>query len=208
MKNNNEKQSELEAVLFVYGEPLTYKKIEKFLALEPNQLKDLITGLEQKLVASPFMLISHDNSLELVTKPEFGKLVQAIIKDELTEELTPAALETLAIIAYTGPLSRAKIDYIRGVNSTFILRSLLLRGLVQRFPDPTRGNAFLYKASFDLLKHLGIPKLEDLPEFMKYHALLEKLSSASAPVQADEARSDSSQANVTEGKSVSEEFNV
>ena len=85
--------------------------------------------------------------------------------------LTPASLETLAIIAYLGPCNRALIEYVRGVNSTFILRSLMIRGLVERKPDPKRMNTFLYQVSFDFLRHMGLTRQGDLPDYEKYRKL-------------------------------------
>jgi segregation and condensation protein B len=79
--------------------------------------------------------------------------------------LGKAGLETLAIILYQGPISRADIDYIRGVNSQFIVRNLLIRGLIERVDNPTDARSFLYKTTLDLLSHLGISKIQDLPEY-------------------------------------------
>ena len=101
-----------------------------------------------------------------------SKLLEEITKQEFTEALTPASLETLSIVMYSGPISRADIEYIRGVNSSFTLRALLMRGLAERETDPKRGNAYLYKASFELLRHLGLSKNEDLPDYPKYKDLV------------------------------------
>ena len=104
----------------------------------------------------------------MATLPEFAPLVEKLTKGEMREELTPATQETLAIIAYAGPIGRNEIEYIRGVNSSFTLRNLLIRGLIDRAPDPNRANAYLYALSIDVLKYLNIQKTEELPEFKKY----------------------------------------
>ena len=96
------------------------------------------------------------------------------MKETLNENLTPAALETLALVSYVGPVSRSEIEYIRGVNTAFTLRNLLIKGLVQRSSDPKRGNVYLYKPSLDLLKFLGLPKIEDLPDYEKFKELIQK----------------------------------
>ena len=98
------------------------------------------------------------------------------MKDELKGDLSPASLETLAIIAYFGPVPRSRIDFLRGVNSSFTLRNLLIRGLVDRAPNPSRPNQFLYAASFETLRHLGVSSREELPEFSAIHEKLEKLN--------------------------------
>ena len=70
--------------------------------------------------------------MSLVAANEFAPLIKEMIKEDIEEELTPAALETLSIIAYRGPMSRAEIEDLRGVNSIYILRQLLLKGLIER----------------------------------------------------------------------------
>jgi len=110
----------------------------------------------------------------MATKPDFHKISEKVIKEEIKESLTPAALETLSVIAYNGPIARSTVDYLRGVNSGYIMRNLLVRGLINRRPDPERPYIFLYDVSFDFLKHLGLSKKEELPEYDKYKDLSEK----------------------------------
>ena len=168
MDNKSDKTRALEAILFIHGEPLPFKKAEKLLNLSQGETETVISELKGKLAERGLDLTIHDSSMQLTTKPEFSGMLESVIKEELQEELTPASLETLAIVSYLGPVPRSKIDFVRGVNSTFILRSLLLRGLVERSSDSHRTNVFLYKASFDLLRHLGINSVNDLPGFSKY----------------------------------------
>lgn len=166
--------AQLEALLFIYGEPLDFRKITKILKIETAELEKAIEFLEKELNRDDrgLFLVRNEEKIQLTTKPSFGKLLEEVVKREFSEDLSTASLETLTIIAYAGPISRINIDYIRGVNSSFILRSLLLRGLVDRAPDPERPNAYVYRASFDSLKHLGISKVEDLPEYAKYKTLV------------------------------------
>ena len=167
----------VEALLFVYGEPMEIKKIAKLLKIGEAAVKEALKNLEQEFSAEDrgLKLISKDSpaggSVQLATKPDFTSFLENFIKEEFKENLTPASLETLSLIAYLGPVSRAQIDYYRGVNSTFILRSLLIRGLIERYPDPKRTNIYLYEVGFDLLKYLGISKVEELPEYEKFKGL-------------------------------------
>ena len=101
----------------------------------------------------------------LGTAKELSPLIEQLTKEELTKDLGKAGLETLSIILYQGPITRADIDYIRGVNSQFIVRNLLIRGLVERVENPKDARSFLYKTTLDLLSHLGISKIEELPEY-------------------------------------------
>lgn len=172
--NNKKLSAELEALLFIYGEPLEIKKLTKILNIKESELQEALLLLETDLNREErgLSLIQDKNKIQLATKPEFAKLLESITKQEFTELLTPAALETLSIVTYAGPITRADIEYIRGVNSSFILRSLLMRGLVEREADLKRSNAYVYKASFDLLRHLGLSKIEDLPDYQKYKEIV------------------------------------
>ena len=78
----------------------------------------------------------------------------------MSSEIGKAGLETLAIVLYNGPVSRREIDYIRGVNSSFILRNLCVRGLVEREADSKDQKIFKYRSSLNLLAHLGIKRLK------------------------------------------------
>ena len=95
--------------------------------------------------------------------------MEIVAKEDLKEELTPAALETLSLIAYFGPLSRPQIDFVRGVNSSFIVRNLSVRGLVDR--KQGKGNAYVYTASVDFLKYMGAGSVQKLPDYEKYREM-------------------------------------
>ena len=164
----------IEAILFAYGDPITTNKIAKLLDVKLEEIKILLENLHKNLEVESrgLRLILNDNKVQMATKPEFSHLLQEFIKEEFKETLTPAALETISLIAYFGPISRAKIDYFRGVNSSFTLRSLLMRGLVERLENQKeKGGGYLYQLSFDALKQLGISKVEELPEFDKFKKL-------------------------------------
>lgn len=175
--------SALQALLFIYGEPMEVKKAASTLEVKPAEIEEAAKVLAQQMIdnKSGLAVVFYDGKIQLTTKPEFSQLLEKIVKSELNEALTPAGLETLSIVAYSAPVSRAEIDYIRGVNSTFILRNLLLRGLIDRENDPKRANAYIYKPSFDFLKHIGVTRVEDLPEFEKFSKLTQQLKPNANP---------------------------
>jgi len=174
---NKELTARLEALLFIYGESLAVRKIAGILNISEAETENAIAALDSELKQENrgLFLIRDQEKVQLSTKPTFGGLLDNIVKEEFKESLSPASLETLSIVLYANPISRAEIDFIRGVNSTFILRSLLIRGLVDRESDPERSNVYLYKPSFELLKYLGISKTEDLPEYQRFQALMENM---------------------------------
>jgi len=181
--------AKIEAVLFAYGEPISLERLAKILKIDTAGLETALNDLNAELNRQErgLMLARNSGRVQLVTKPELTKLLEDIVKQEFTEDLTPAALETISIIAYAGPISRADIEYIRGVNSSFTVRNLLLRGLVERSIDPKRANAYIYTISFDLLKRLGLSKIEDLPDHEKYKQMVKTLHEASLNQKSEKA---------------------
>jgi segregation and condensation protein B len=178
--------AKVEAVLFVHGEAITLKKLSSLVGLGREELKAATLGLQEELRKNErgLTLISErsldeifeskdwqSQKIQLATKPEFAPFIADFLKGEMGEELTPANLEVLSIVAYLAPISRARIEYIRGVNSVFTLRNLLMRGLIERTPDPERGNTFIYKPSLEFLRHLGVSSPAELEEYQKFQEL-------------------------------------
>lgn len=172
----------LEAILFLHGEPMSIDRILKIVKKEEaqkhitkseiqNALRELKSRLDEESRGLMLLTSPGGTEVQLATKPQCAPLLEEFMKEEFTENLSPASLETLALIAYLGPLSRASLDYYRGVNSSFILRSLLIRGLIDRKPDPHKGHVYLYQASFDLLKYIGLKASEELPDYQKFKDL-------------------------------------
>jgi segregation and condensation protein B len=110
----------------------------------------------------------------MATAPESSEFVSKALREEFSEALTKAALETLAIVIYKGPLSRSEVDYIRGVHSSFSLRNLLVRGLIERVPHPDDSRVFLYRPSMNILTFFGVPRLEDMPEYAEIRKKLDE----------------------------------
>lgn len=170
--------AELEALLFYYGEPISVKKISDILGAPSEAIEAALVEWEKQLmgdVGRGLMLMRTGERVQLVTKSETQRIGKKLIQEEFKEALTPAALETLSLIAYVGPISRPSLDYIRGVNSSFILRNLLMRGLLTRKTSKEKGSMFAYEVSGDFLKHMGLTKVTDLPEYEKYKDVLKNL---------------------------------
>jgi len=171
-KINNLKKY-IESLLFISGEPLSIKMLAQILEEKEEEIKNALESLKKDYLTQNrgLTLIENENFYQLTTHPSSSSVVSKYLKEVLKEELTPASLETLAIVAYKGPISRPEIDNIRGVNSSFILRSLLIRGLLNREADPKRPNTYLYRPSFELIRKLGLESVEQLPDYEKFHSL-------------------------------------
>lgn len=177
-------QAKIEAVLFVHGDPIKLKKLASLVKATETQLEKALDEVKEQLQAESrgLDLMRSKDEVQLVTAAELTDVVEKLTKEELDTKLTPAALETLSIIAYLGPCTRALIDYIRGVNSAFMLRNLMVRGLVERKEDKGKMGGYIYQITFDFLKHMGVSRPEDLPEYEKYAALSKTLIKDEAEV--------------------------
>lgn len=157
-------EQKIEAVLFFKNEPVEIKKLAKILNIDENRAREGLENLRQNLKDRGVCLIESGGEVALATAPEAKELIEQIAKDEMSKEIGKAGLETLAIILYNGSVSRREIDYIRGVNSTFVLRNLSIRGLIER--DQSAGErGFKYKPTISLLAHLGLTNQSQLPDF-------------------------------------------
>ena len=155
----------IEALLFYKGEAMKIKELVKLSGVDDGSVENALLELKEKLSERGIWLMRKEDEVQLATSPDMSDIIEQMRKDELTKDLGKAGAETLAIVLYKGPVTRAEIDYIRGVNSTFILRNLLIRGLVEKISNPTDQRSFLYKPTMELLSFLGISSIEQLPEF-------------------------------------------
>lgn len=173
-----ELDTKIEAILFYKGEAVKIKELVGLLGVDNESIENTLNELKEKLSERGFVLIRKDDKVELRTNPQMSDLIEQIRKDELAKDLGKAGAETLAIVLYKGPVTRAEIDYIRGVNSRFILRNLLIRDLVEKVSNPKDSRSFLYKPTLELLAFLGIKSIEELPEFDKVQDELSKFAEA------------------------------
>lgn len=164
-------EQKIEAVLFYKATPMTKKALIKLFGCTTEELTKSLSALQAHLNIGAIRLFISDTEVELRTAPELDELIESIRKDEMKRDIGKAGAETLAIILYKGPIARADIDRIRGVNSAFILRNLLVRGLIEK---DTASKTTLYRVTTTLMAHLGITEKTDLPEFVEIMNTLEK----------------------------------
>lgn len=158
-------EQQLEAILFFKGEPMKIKEVASILKKSEEDVKNALSNLKEQLQGRGICIVEKDNSVVLGTTPEASDLIEQVRKVELSRDIGKAGLETLSIVLYKSPVARSEIDYIRGVNSSFILRALMVRGLIERVQNPADSRSFLYKPTFDLLAFLGISNINELPNF-------------------------------------------
>jgi len=174
---NMDLENKIEALLFYRAEPASIKKLAELLQEKEDAIESAVNSLAERRKESGLILMRKEKEILLATHPEMSETLKEIAKEEASGALTRVSIETLSIVLYMGPISKPQIDYIRGVNSHFILRHLLVRGLVEKIPHPQDGRTFLYKTTFDLLSYLGVPKQEELPAFFEFKEKLSKIES-------------------------------
>lgn len=163
----------IEALLFAFG-PMTRYELAKKLSASDEELEQAIATLAARLTFG-IALVDDGHTLELRTAPAAAKVVAQVLKDENSRDIGKAGLEALAAILYRGPLTRAEIDFIRGVNSSQTLRTLTMRGLVRRVENPKDERSFLYEPTTELLSYLGLSTRSHVPEYEQVRAKLEQL---------------------------------
>ena len=172
-KTETQLGKEIEALLFYAAEPLSVDYLAKILEVKKNDVYKGLESLQKSIEDRGVFLVEHNGEVSLVTSPEVSEVIEKMVQDEHNRDLGKASMETLAIVAYKGPVSRKEIEYIRGVNSQFALRNLLLRGLIERKNKEGDERVILYNITMDALMHMGLSKIEELPEYEKIVPTLE-----------------------------------
>lgn len=156
-------ETALEGLLFVAERPLTRREIAQLAGVDRETVDARLGDLEVSLGERGIRLIVDGDRIELATAPEAGALVARYVGADAIR-LSPASLETLAIVAYRQPVTRGAIERIRGVDSDYTVRSLLHRRLIVELGrSEAPGRPFLYGTSFEFLERFGLTSLEDMP---------------------------------------------
>ncbi|MEK7080936.1 MAG: SMC-Scp complex subunit ScpB [Patescibacteria group bacterium] len=160
-------EQKIEAILFFKSEPISFKKLEGILKVSKDKITAAVSNLKTNLLNRGIVILEKNDEIMLGTAPELNKLIENLQKEELNKELSKASLEVLSIVLYKNGVSRAEIDYIRGVNSSFTLRALSIRGLVEKTIDIKDNRRYIYKPSFELMSYMGIKSMEELPDYQE-----------------------------------------
>ncbi len=168
----------IEALLFYKAAPQNKQKLIKSFAVPEEDFKTAIDALKTRLQTGATRLIETETEIQLVTAPELADFIESLRKQDLTGDIGKAGAETLAIILYREPIARVEIDRIRGVNSSFILRNLLMRGLITR--ESITGNGYQFRISTNLLQRLGVENKHDLPQFSEFMNAIDAFDNTSS----------------------------
>jgi len=160
--------SKLEALLFTQGSEMKKKDVMRLLNMSFDELRSTIQTLSRSCSGRGIVLAETELTVALRSAPEHAAFLAEIHKDSLKGDLGKAGLEILSILLYKGDSTRAEIDFIRGVNSSFIIRHLMMRGIIERIKgDSTRQ--FIYQPTIQALSVLGVTEKTNLSEYDTIH---------------------------------------
>ena len=160
----------IEAILFAAGRMVTTEELVLALEIDKNQLEDIIENMKEDYKTRGIELIKIENGYQLCTKKEYYEYIYPILDKRAKPNLSTAALETLAIIAYNQRTTRAEIEVIRGVNSDATIYKLLDYGLIEDAGKADLpGRPTTYKTTAEFLKMFGYESLANLPELPSYN---------------------------------------
>jgi segregation and condensation protein B len=158
----------IEAILMVVDEPVTETTLAQILERTQNEVELALSELVLSYQERGFELKKINGGWRFYSHPDYAGVVEKFVLDGQQARLTQAALETLAVIAYRQPISRARVSAIRGVNVEAVMKTLVNRGLVEESGVEAESGAILYKTTSYFLDRLGINSLEDLPALAPY----------------------------------------
>lgn len=158
------------ALLFASGEPIEKGRLAELLNIKKAELALVLKALVGLLKGSGIVLIETATEVELRTAPESSAIVKKLRESELARDLGKASMETLAVIAYQSGSTRGEVDWVRGVNSSTSLRTLLMRGLIEGREDERDKRRTRYTITTEALAHLGLARIEDLPRYSELNA--------------------------------------
>ena len=173
--SNSELDCSIEAILMVVDEPVTELTLAQVLERPIDEIVEGIERLSQGYLENGFTLRQVNGGWRFYSRPEYSSAVEKFVLDGQQSRLTQAALETLAVIAYRQPVSRARVSAIRGVNGEAVMKTLVTRGLVEESGIEHESGAILYKTTSYFLERLGLNALTDLPALAPYLPDLDRL---------------------------------
>ena len=173
--SNVEVDRSIEAILMVVDEPVTELTLAQVLERTVDEIEAALARLSQSYEDRGFALKKIGGGWRFYSHPDLAGVVERFVLDGQQSRLTQAALETLSVVAYRQPVSRARVSAIRGVNVEAVMKTLITRGLVEESGLEHETGAILYRTTSFFLERLGLNSLDDLPALAPYLPNLEAL---------------------------------
>ncbi|MEA4927960.1 MAG: SMC-Scp complex subunit ScpB [Candidatus Limiplasma sp.] len=170
----NEAPLAIEAILFVSGEPVSVPELAEALGLSEMETMHAVEALQREYESGSrgIALRRYGDHLKLETRPEYAPYVERMLQPVQRQTLSQAALETLAVIAYSQPATKGAVEQVRGVKCDYSVQSLLNKGLIKEVGrKEALGRPILYATTDKFLEHFGITDVRELPPLPKTHAV-------------------------------------
>lgn len=162
----------IEAVVFASGDPVPIKDLSEATGISIKRIKEIIEEMKKDYdkECRGIVLMEFNNKLQYGTKCEYAEYIKKILKPDSKQRLSQAALETLAIVSYKQPVTRAEIDEIRGVRSESAVATLLEKGLImENGRKEAAGRPILYATTDEFLKYFGFKNIKELPKLIEFN---------------------------------------
>lgn len=183
--DSNKLALKIEALLFALGRPLSIAELSKMLSAEAEEIESAVRDL-QNADSGGVAAVFDGRTVELRASAQAAELIERVRKEEYSRDIGRAGLEALSAILYRGPLTRSEIDFIRGVNSSQTLRTLSMRGLIRKVPNPRDERSYLYEPTTEVLSQLGVMRKEELPDYADVREKLAALERSYRDMQQSE----------------------
>ena len=175
------------AFVFVEGGSLSWKRLSSLLGVQESETRAALKELSGALLGSGLCIIETEREVALATSQETSVTIKKAFEAHLERDIGEAGLEVLSTLLYRGPSRRSEIDYIRGVNTTSTIRTLLARGLIER--TAADGREYIYQPTPELLAHLGVRRAEELPDYATIRAELGAFEQSQSPFNENDGTS-------------------
>jgi len=165
MNDMKDVSAQAQAFLFVEGGSLSLQRLAHLLGVQKEDVVAALDSLETRMKGSGLSLVRTETEVSLAASSETTDAIKDVYEKELARDIGPAGLEVIAIVLYRGSSTRGQIDHIRGVNSASTIRLLLSRGLLERMGNPGDAREYVYRPTTELLAHLGVRHVKELPDY-------------------------------------------
>jgi segregation and condensation protein B len=154
----------IESLLFVADEPVAIGRLTAAIGVQREAVEEALRELSEEYEQRGLRLQHKGERVQMVTAPEAAPHIERFLDLELSSRLSAPALETLAIVAYQQPITRAEVEAVRGVNCDSVLRTLVSKGLIEEVGRLSQaGRPIIYGTTFEFLQHFGLQDLAELP---------------------------------------------
>ena len=199
----------VESLMFVSSEPVPVGQLAEALSVPVDQIEQALSVLNEGSTERGLRLQRKGDRYQLTTRPEVAPYIEKFLGLDLSSRLSKPALETLSIVAYQQPVTRAQIEQVRGVNCDAVLSTLLTKGLIEETGRlETAGRPIQYGTTFAFLQHFGLRSLEDMPVLQTGEATaLEAMSTITTeePMTLEQAISGQAASEPVSGKQATSE---